>query len=256
MIIVEDEPMTRSGLRDQIPWGELGVEVVGEASDGIEALEVIERTLPDIVLSDVRMPRMNGIELGNEIRKRGMDTRVIFISAYTDKELLMSAIKVKAEDYIEKPVNRRRTTEKMRQIVQDINRERRKMMRDDCRESHDFISEYGVTVGVMTEFVHAHFEEDISVAAIAAEVGLSPNHANKVFKEKTGRTIKKYLTSMRLQKAVELLMDPSLRLNEVAQQCGFSDSNYFSRVFRSYTGKLPSEYRKSSDEKNEDSVSQ
>lgn len=105
LIIVDDEDMTREGLIDFIEWDRLGVEIAGEASDGVEALELMESVKPDILLCDVRMPRMDGIALSNRAREMFPDCKIIFLSGYSDVEYLKSAIKINAVDYIEKPVD-------------------------------------------------------------------------------------------------------------------------------------------------------
>ncbi|OPJ63376.1 response regulator transcription factor [Clostridium oryzae] len=104
-IIIDDETVTRKGLIKHIPWSKLNIELAGEASDGKEGLEIVKRVKPNIVVSDVRMPGMNGIEMAREIKKTQPDCRIIFLSAYADKEYLKAAIDISAVSYVEKPVN-------------------------------------------------------------------------------------------------------------------------------------------------------
>jgi two-component system response regulator YesN len=103
-IVVDDEKMTRETLYNNIPWASLGFSVVEQASNGLKALELAGKILPDLVLSDIRMPKMNGIELGKELRALYPDCKIIYLSAYTDKEYFKSAIQLSALDYIEKPL--------------------------------------------------------------------------------------------------------------------------------------------------------
>ena len=105
VLIVDDERTTREGLAANIPWGELGMEVIGLAADGRSALEMAADVHPDIVLTDVRMPRMDGIALAAAIRENDPDIEIVFLSGYTDREYLISAIKLRAFDYVEKPVS-------------------------------------------------------------------------------------------------------------------------------------------------------
>jgi len=105
LIIVDDERATREKLVGHIDWARLQIEVVGEAKDGIEGLELVNRIRPDIVLLDVRMPRMNGVACATEIRKYHSDCKIIFLSGFTDKEYLKTAIQIQAVDYIEKPID-------------------------------------------------------------------------------------------------------------------------------------------------------
>lgn len=105
LLVVDDESTTRKGLIKHIPWKELGVNLVEEAKDGIDALEISGQIHPDIVLSDIRMPGINGIELALRLRKQVPDCKIIFLSGYSDKEYLKAAIELRAVSYVEKPIN-------------------------------------------------------------------------------------------------------------------------------------------------------
>lgn len=105
LLLVDDETVTREGLLGHIPWQELGVSEVEEADCGEKAIEKIQNFLPDIVITDIRMPNMDGIELSNVIKNNIPHCKIIYISGYSDKEYLKSAIKLQIIDYIEKPIN-------------------------------------------------------------------------------------------------------------------------------------------------------
>lgn len=104
LFIVDDERITREGITKMVDWHSLGIMITGTASNGKEALNLISNDPPDILLCDVRMPHMNGIELAKVIVKEYPKCKIIFLSGYTDKEYLKAAISLKVEDYIEKPV--------------------------------------------------------------------------------------------------------------------------------------------------------
>ncbi|MDO4291925.1 MAG: response regulator [Eubacteriales bacterium] len=105
MLIVEDEPHTREVLMHYIPWHQAGIGQVCEAADGRAGLELARQLLPDILLTDIRLPRMDGIALARRIREIRKDCMIIFLSAYTDREYLKSAIQIRAVSYVEKPIN-------------------------------------------------------------------------------------------------------------------------------------------------------
>jgi two-component system response regulator YesN len=104
-LIVDDERMTRETLRTMVPWAELGVDEVETARDGLDALEKVGRGMPDLLVCDIRMPRMGGIELAQELRRRNPECGIIFLSGYSDKEYLKAAIRLQAADYIDKPLH-------------------------------------------------------------------------------------------------------------------------------------------------------
>jgi two-component system, response regulator YesN len=116
-LVIDDEDMTRNILLNFLPWLEMGVESVCEANNGVNALELVSTFVPDIVLCDVRMPKMDGIEFSTHLYELLPDCKIIFLSAYTDKEYLKSAIKLKAVSYIEKPIDLDEITEILKQAI-------------------------------------------------------------------------------------------------------------------------------------------
>lgn len=123
-MIVDDETMTRESLFKLIPWQRLGMEEVILAVDGADALERAETLPPDILLTDVKMPVMDGIALARAFAERHPQCRVLFLSGYSDKEYLMTAIRLKADAYIEKPVDPAEVAEAVGNAAQDVRRAR------------------------------------------------------------------------------------------------------------------------------------
>lgn len=123
-LIVDDELDTREGLKEFLPWGEFGVHTVDLVSDGMEALAFCRDTPPDIIISDIRMPRMDGIAFIKQVRTLAPNAKVVMMSAYTDKQYLKSAIEFKAVSYVEKPINLKEMTEAVREAAEIIQKER------------------------------------------------------------------------------------------------------------------------------------
>lgn len=117
LLIVEDEDLTRECLISYIPWKDLGINEIKEAKNGEKALEVINNFTPDILLTDIRMPKIDGIELSKRIKILLPKCKIIFISGYADKEYLLSAIHLNALDYIEKPINIDDITKTMKKVI-------------------------------------------------------------------------------------------------------------------------------------------
>lgn len=124
LLIVDDEALTRDSLVEYVDWKGCGVSEIYTAANGVSALEMAERFPLDILLCDVRMPRMNGIQLAQKIRERDRRCRIIFISGYTDKEYLQTAIELGAVRYIEKPFEIDALERLVRDLVDDIELER------------------------------------------------------------------------------------------------------------------------------------
>lgn len=105
LLIVDDEELTRTGLISSIDWDSLGITEILQADDGVNGLEMARLYKPEIILCDVRMPRMTGIAMLERLEKFLPDSIPIFMSGYSDKEYLKAAIKLKAVNYIEKPLH-------------------------------------------------------------------------------------------------------------------------------------------------------
>ena len=122
LLIVDDEELTRSGLISSINWRFLGIEEVLQADDGLNGLALARKEKPDIVLCDIRMPRMDGIHMVEKIQEFLPDTPAIFMSGYSDKEYLKAAIKLKAVNYVEKPLNPKEIEEAVQAAIEECNR--------------------------------------------------------------------------------------------------------------------------------------
>lgn len=104
-LIVDDEPLVRNGLLNSIEWKEYQIDVIGAASNGLEAIDIIEKNPPDIVLTDIRMPGMDGLELAEWIKVNYPQILVVFLTGYSEFEYARAALKLDAVDYLLKPVN-------------------------------------------------------------------------------------------------------------------------------------------------------
>ena len=123
-VIIDDEPWTREVIKSLGQWKELGIEVIGEASDGEYGRELISHLLPDIILTDVRMPHLNGIELVTRLRKEGNSAKVIIVSGYDDFDYIHSVIKLDVIDYLLKPVKPEELNEQLARAVEQLQKEK------------------------------------------------------------------------------------------------------------------------------------
>ena len=263
LLIVDDEENTREGLKNFVPWAELGIDDICLAGDGVAALDVFAQEDPDIILCDVRMPRMNGIEFAQNVKERKSGCKIIFLSGFSDKEYLKSAIKLGATDYIEKPVIMRELMAVIEKTVKIISDEQVRIkiaesmsgFRSNLAEKlispdDDFITAPGKRDSInkktdkLEAFIERHYgDKDLTMKRLSRHLDLSPNYMCGMFKKKTGGTINDYLTDVRIHKAGEMLRDHDIKIYEIADRTGFQTPNYFSRLFKKKTGLTPSGYR-------------
>ena len=162
LMVVEDEKVIRNGLLKHVPWQKLGVLEVQAAENGEKALELAETFHPDIVLSDIRMPGMSGIELCRTLREKYPEIEIIFSTGYADKEYLKAAIDLHAVGYVEKPVNVNLLAENVKEAVKRVG-ERRKNERAKLR---NYLLELDTDVsmeqaeGTYFRIVRIHFDRE------------------------------------------------------------------------------------------------
>lgn len=120
VVIIDDEPWTREVVKHLGQWKELGLSIVGEASDGDLGLEMVRELRPDIILTDVRMPYLNGIDLVRTLRAEGNQAQVIFFSGYDDSSYIRSALRLGASDYLLKPIKPNELNERLKTCVEAI----------------------------------------------------------------------------------------------------------------------------------------
>ena len=120
VVIIDDEPWTRGVILKLGQWNQLGLEVVGEAADGETGLELIYKVLPDIIITDVRMPRIGGLELVQKLREQGYNVPVLIVSGYDDFSYVRSALQLGVTDYILKPVKAQELNQQLQNCVKAL----------------------------------------------------------------------------------------------------------------------------------------
>lgn len=105
ILLVDDEAEVRTSIIRKIDWSAVGFQVVGDAENGVDALEKIEQLEPDVVLTDIRMPYMDGLEMAERLREIHPSIKVVLFSGFDDFEYAQKAIKLNIIEYILKPVN-------------------------------------------------------------------------------------------------------------------------------------------------------
>jgi len=242
VLVVEDEMFIRRGIVLTVDWAALDCMVVAEASNGVEALAAVERYKPTLIITDIKMPQMDGLELVRQLRERGNNVWVIILTAYDSFDYAQSALRLGAVDYLLKPFHDG-------DLETAINNLRQRIEATESKAASPAMlvlkkgdkSKYVLTA---MEYISGHYNDpDISVGAIAAYLGLSEGHLSHTFKKETDYTLLNYLTRYRIHKAMELLRDCRLKVYEVAEQVGYRDITHFSATFKKLTGMSPSEYQ-------------
>ena len=241
VILVDDERLIIRGLSSVVPWQELGCEVIGTAYDGASGLRLIRELRPDIVMTDIRMPNMDGLTmlaaLGSEFPR--MQTAVL--TAYRDFDYARQAITLGVCRYLLKPSNLNELKETLRIMVSrlDLLPAAEADVPDDASEAGNFI------VNAALDYMRENcMQQHLSLSAVADHVYVSQWHLSKLLNRETGKSFFDLLGSMRVEKSKTLLRTPGMNIQDVAEQTGYTDVAHFSRTFKKLTGQTPGEYRK------------
>lgn len=239
VLIVEDEELIRNEIQLTTPWKNFYCEVVGTAENGLIGEELFHRLKPDIVITDIRMPGLNGIEMLGRINPAA----ALILTGYSDFSYAKEAIKLGVKDYILKPVDDdefysalKKISEKLLQMRAEITKFREYAQQPEGDKQDYYINQ---TIG----YIQLKYASDISLRDVSEHVGITESYLSHLFKSKTGYSYLEYLRQHRIKKALELMRNQSRRINEVARDTGFRDMSYFSSLFKKYVGVSPSQYR-------------
>lgn len=233
LLIVDDEAKIRNGMYTYLKIHADWLREIYTAENGKEALDIIFKYKPTVMLLDVQMPMKNGFEVMTESIRAEVCPKTIILSGYDEFKYAQAALRLGAVDYILKPCRPQDILDKIRHIsgVDKLETEK--------EEGHNPIIEEA------KKYLMEHYEEDILLATVAEAVKVTPCYLSTLFSKYENCGFVDYLNQYRIEQAKIFLSDTGLKTYEVAFRTGFRDEKYFSKVFKKITGLNPSEYRKS-----------
>ena len=240
VVLVEDEEIVLRELEETIDWEGLGLEVVGTAKDGIEGENMIKALSPDIVVTDIKLPGKNGLQMIEDAAV----TNGIILSGYTDFEFTKRAIRLGVFDYLEKPVDDDELEASLKTLAIRIVEDEKDMdsISDGCRiVLKEDVQNHWIKVAI--EYIGKNYMNQIALSDIARETRLSESHLSALFKTETGINFLQYLNAVRINASIRLLSQSSMNISEIARSTGFPNPGYFTKIFRRFMGKTPTEYR-------------
>lgn len=237
-IVVDDEEVIRNGVSRQLESLNLSIKVVAKARDGEEALKLFFEHTPDIVLMDINIPRINGLECIRRIREVNQTCVIIIVSGYDDFEYARTAIIHNVDFYLLKPVDDEEFEDIIRQAVSRYNE---RMEAKNIITRHTPAQPKAKTSVI--EFINTHYtQKDLTSETLEKEFNLSRTALFNQIKKLTDMSFNEYVTGLRINHAIRLLKEDKT-IGEIADCIGYSDQYYFSRIFKKKTGLSPSEYR-------------
>lgn len=247
ILIVEDEKLTRQGLRLTFDWTKLGCEVIGDAVNGEEGETKICMLHPDIVITDIKMPIEDGLQMMKNLQGK-FSGEYIILSGFDEFSYAKQAIELGARGYLLKPVDDRELEETLQRAIREIDRKRREAgnvererEEKDKRVLSGFSDKY---ISRACDIIRCRYKEEITAKAVAEELNISDSYLEKLFKSKTSYTFHNFLTFYRMKAAIELLENSDMKVYHIAYEIGYNDAKYFSKTFQKIVGIKPTEYRK------------
>lgn len=255
VLIVEDEEIIRNGLQYTIDWLSMNATVVGSACDGEQGLQMIKEFAPDIVISDIRMPRMDGLQMIEKAQNMDFNFIPIILTSYSDFSYAQQAINLRVFDYVLKPLDESKLKEVIKKAADAVEQKNQykslKKIADRATEENSAVTNIVLktdspnpAINTCLKTIENDFAGHPNIENLAAELKVSPSYLSRLFKKHTGTTFLDFLNRYRIQKAVNYLSQNTYRVYEVASMCGFSDYKRFYEVFRSYTGINPTDFVK------------
>ncbi len=244
-IIVDDEKHVREGLMLLADWDKFGITTILEAQDGDEAMNLISEHNPEIIFTDMRMPKVDGISLLKWIHSANLSSKTIVVSGHDDFEYMRNAIYYNSFDYILKPIDPELLNEALERAVNEWKKETTSL--GDAKEIivASKVEEEETSMKKIGEYLKKNYQYEINLQEIADSFYLSREYISRRFKQEFNETITDYLTRIRMEKAKEMLKNHQLKIYEIAYQVGYQNEKYFSKVFKKFVGCTPNEFRSS-----------
>lgn len=248
VVLVDDERMIIEGLSRVVPWEKLGCEVVGTASNGLEGLELIRRAGPDILMTDIRMPNMDGLGMIAALKSEFPRLQITVLTAFRDFEYAQTALNLGVCRYLLKPSRMDELNEAIRTMIARLDAMPKAEPEAQEPSSGAATAQAGnYIVRQALDYMRQHCDEHLSLGDVADHVYVSQWHLSKLINRHVNQSFFDILGRMRVDRAKVLLKTTTLRVHEVAEQSGYSDLGHFSKSFKKITGMTPGEYRDAGD---------
>lgn len=252
--VAEDEDLLRDSLIKKIQNLSLPLELCGAVDNGQDALELISCTCPDLLLLDIMMPIMDGIEVARNVHELYPNIKIVIITGYSDFELAQKSIRYGVSDYLLKPVDLQELNQTMTRLTRQMDTDwqikekevrNNYMLRQIAVAGNQKETSKKETADLLEQYFRENFHEDINLKELSSRIGFAQDHLTKIFIKYKNESPIRFLIRLRIEEAKKILLEkPELGIGKVGELVGYADQYYFSRLFKEKTGMYPSEFRK------------
>lgn len=241
VIVVEDEKLIAKNIAKHIEQDNPHFKVTHIFSNGEDAWEHINQQPPQVVITDISMPIMDGIELVRRISEAKNFIHCIILTGYADFTYAQSAVRYGVSDYLLKPVNSEELHQTLKKIELAILADNELLIQSASENTY----KPEEIVALVKEYIQKHYADDITLNTISQNLGFSSSYLTKVFNKVMGTTPSKFIRDYRMNIAKQLLNEPGSSVNTVSAAIGYSDPFHFSKSFKQTFGISPTEYKNS-----------
>ncbi|MBU3144246.1 response regulator [Clostridium sp. CF012] len=254
VLIVDDEYLERTLIKLSVDWVTNDFEIIGEANSGEAALRLMEKNPPDILITDICMPFMDGLQLCKKVREKYEHIKIIIITGHREFEYAKTAIKLGVTDFLLKPINSEEVLKIALKLKGEIKDQRKyfneyNAMKKQLSGGLDFIKiNNNKKISEPVEKIIAYIEEnftnsELSLSIISNSLFMNYSYLSRVFKQEMEESITEYITKLRINKSILYINNTNLKAYEIAGKVGINDAHYFSICFKKHTGKSINEYK-------------
>ena len=275
MVILDDEKIVLQGIQKLCQKEDFGFVIKGAFVDSLKALDALPDLRPHLIITDVRMPQMDGLEFARRAKEILPESEIVILSGYRDFSYAQTAMQIGVSDYLLKPIKKTDFGDMLHRMYERLEAKlgqaayyqvldgyaRGLVGKEEIENvvSSTPINEVGQRPGMVNQdtdqsatkivrdallYIKKHYNENISLTDVAEHVNVNKSYLCDVFKKEQNTTIINYMTNLRIEKAKELLLHTDMKMYEISVEVGYNDYTYFSQIFKRNTGSTLSEFRK------------
>ena len=245
LLIVDDEPIIRRGIKSLAILSEIGISEIFEAGNAEKCLEIIDKEQIDIIMLDINMPNTDGLTLAKMLKEKNKNFAIIMVTGYDYFEYMQTAIRLGVDDYLLKPVNKTDIELVLRRMIDKIEK-----IRLENRLLKLNVTSKNITAGenssfkAVREYMEEHlFDSDLSLGYMAENLGFNSSYLSGIIKQIYGIPFQEYVTLKRMEQAKILCLSTDMKNYEIAEEIGYEDVNYFTNRFKKTFGITPKQFK-------------
>ena len=233
IMLVDDEPFIREGLKRLVDWGKYDCHIAAEAGNGMEALETLKDNSVDILFADIKMPGMTGLEMIEEIRRQKItDAVIVILTGFADFEFARSALRLGVKDFLLKPVQ----AAELERLLGEIIKSNPHLASKAVGKQKNIIED-------IDEYIVEHYRENLSLKQLSEVFYVNNVYLGQLFKKRHNMLFKDYINDLRINEAEKILTETDKRIYAIAEELGFPNADVFISKFVQQKGITPNQYR-------------